>query len=368
MLWLRRLGWCMVALLLVGIVYGGSLIWGMSRSEGEIKMNFGFGNTYKVDDYKTEDLTNIETIEIITSSSDTSLSTSTGSKLEASLTGSITTFSPNPEPKLITSVSGNTLTIEEVRKSDVALYFSNTSLKLDITLPEDFSGSLVFTGSSSTLNAEPLALTNLDIKTSSGDIKLTKVELSGEFRAECSSGGIELDILSANRATLKTSSGDKKLGSIALTDDMNCLSSSGTSDVQALVCANANFESSSGDIRITQADTTGLLAQASSGSIKIKAFKGGARIKTSSGNVTLNCTALTDSLSLGAQSGTITLAFPNGGDFKLNATVNSGSIRNDFTLTESQSEERRLTGILGNGGTEVNLSTSSGDIRIKKSL
>lgn len=73
------------------------------------------------------------------------------------------------------------------------------------------------------------------------------------------------------------------------------------------------------------------------------------------------------SYTLDAHSGTIKVKVPEQSDFDLTANTSSGDIDCDFRLHGNVDANRKqLKGIVGKGGASLNISTFSGDIRIRK--
>lgn len=72
--------------------------------------------------------------------------------------------------------------------------------------------------------------------------------------------------------------------------------------------------------------------------------------------------------SLNSHSGTIKMILPSGSAFEFEAKTFSGSIYSDFQMTTSgKITKREIYGVVNSGGAEVNLSTFSGSIYLKKS-
>jgi hypothetical protein len=73
------------------------------------------------------------------------------------------------------------------------------------------------------------------------------------------------------------------------------------------------------------------------------------------------------SYTLGSHSGTVTLVVPSESSFELQTKTSSGDMECDFELKGYVRRDRQLLqGIVGKGGSTLNISTFSGDIHIKK--
>ena len=76
---------------------------------------------------------------------------------------------------------------------------------------------------------------------------------------------------------------------------------------------------------------------------------------------------LNGSYSFDSHSGDIRLKIPGNSSFDFQARTSSGDIDCDFMLSGFVISDRKsLEGIIGKGGSSLNISTFSGDIRIKK--
>jgi DUF4097 and DUF4098 domain-containing protein YvlB len=166
-----------------------------------------------------------------------------------------------------------------------------------------------------------------DLKTTSGDIHVRR--LTGSLEAESVSGDMDLDDIDG-RVDLKTTSGDLQ-----------------TTNIKGAVEAG----SVSGDIDVTSP-------------AEIKEIE----TETISGDTSVQGVFASDgSYVLSAHSGTIEIKLPGQSDFELNAGTYSGDIDCDFELKGYlHIEDKQLRGMVGKGGPSLNVSTYSGDIRIRK--
>lgn len=102
-----------------------------------------------------------------------------------------------------------------------------------------------------------------------------------------------------------------------------------------------------------------------SGDLKLDSVRGTVRITTQSGDVSLDRSG-SDGIEVETGSGDITLRLPSPGGFDLNLQTASGDISIDPELTVERSiDENHLHGKVRGGGARVQITTGSGDIRVK---
>jgi hypothetical protein len=102
-----------------------------------------------------------------------------------------------------------------------------------------------------------------------------------------------------------------------------------------------------------------------SGDLKLDSVRGTVRITTQSGDVSLDRSG-SDGIEVEAGSGDITLRLPSQGGFDLTLQTGSGDISIDPQLeVERSGSENQMHGKVRGGGTRVQITTGSGDIRVK---
>jgi hypothetical protein len=138
------------------------------------------------------------------------------------------------------------------------------------------------------------------------------------------------------------------------------------------------------DVRVPYG--VGFVGRTVNGEINAESLQGDAEAYTVNGSVKLTTTGLalastvngSVNVSMGRAdwpngatfktvNGGITLTLPSAFDAELNAQVLNGSIKSDFPVTVTgQMSPRRLSGRIGSGGHDLNLSTVNGSIRLLK--
>lgn len=227
----------------------------------------------------------------------------------------------------------------------------------------------------------------VDARTDYGSVVAKRIE-GASVAVASSSGALELTEIRAPKVEAKTS-----YGSIALSEVQGAVSaesSSGNVRAQRLTGGGARLRSGYGAIDVD--DATGALAlSTSSGAIRVRALRGsvdaesnygpvtiqgvldGARARSSSGQVSVQAAAgskLDGAWALRSGYGAVELALPAECAFELDAETNYGSATCDFPLLLEagyKPKDGHLRGRVGAGGARVELRSSSGSIRVRRS-
>jgi DUF4097 and DUF4098 domain-containing protein YvlB len=344
-------GFFKLAKIIVGVIIGMGIFTlfglGANKELGWESINIGLGEVYEVNEEKEMDLGSVDNIEISVISSDTRVVVYDGNKVQATLKGTVRTTNKNAVPKLVITRNGNKILIEErsLEMSNIGAYSGNT--KMDILIPRDFKGSLAFEAASACFTSSDLDIESFSIDVTSGDIKLEDVELDKILKIVTTAGCVDISRLKAKEASLETISGDKTLNDFEIDGTVSLMSTSGYSHINGLNCRNLVINSLSGDIELDR-------------------LKGGVQLETTSGLVRLDMAKVTDRIEINSLSGDVELKIPSDTGFTLDCEVNSGDIACDFDLKNISFDKWSLHGSNGNGKIPVNITTTSGDINIKK--
>ncbi len=362
----RFVTWVIVAMIMMGVFGGiGSAI-KMVVKGGFDKMLFGVGTQYDVNDVKEVNWDNAKTIEIHTTSTDTTLFSAQTEKVKAALTGSVKTTNPDAVPTLEIKQSGDTISIIEKRKVTSIIGFYSSNVKLDISIPESFNGVVAYNGTSGNFTSSNLKLKTLRLDLSSGDVDLENISLEEDFFVSSTSGNTEIHGLQAKAATLKATSGDKEFLDFSVSGDIHILSHSGNTRIENLNCKQIILESTSGDIKAEKSKVDLFSVNSSSGNITLKDLEGAARVKSTSGNIEVLYQLLVGEVNLSATSGNIKLSVPSGSGFDLEARSSSGNIDCAFDLEHETRSKGKLQGVHGSGEVPVTLAVTSGNIKVMK--
>lgn len=294
----------------------------------------------------------------------------------------------NPDQDQLTKIekAGNQLIIQGSYKDSRSWLFNQGyRSKIEIYLPTNYTGQLAVSTSSGVVITDLVfILSNLDVKSTSGDIEINEV-YAKNINISTSSGCITVKKSEGTR-NLKTSSGDTKL--LRGSGVLDIESSSGTIEVQNN-SGKLEAESSSGDIYIISSDgekdiktTSGSItlkkssgytvATASSGDVLITNMTNGGDFNTTSGSITLEFTkevsSLLEDIKINASSGDVNLKLPTSFEFNFSAGTSSGDIVTFFDdHLAFNKKETQASGTIGkNPDRNIIINTTSGSITIKK--
>lgn len=307
--------------IVTGISIGGNIISSILSS-----FSLGFGKAYDVNETEEINWSNADKIDIIVTSTDTRVLESSGDKVKAELKGTIRTTDPNVIPTIELSQSGNVITIREKRKA-ITTFFTSSDIVLNITIPKDFSGDLLYKGTSGNFSASDLRLNSLALSITSGDTRLERIETKKDTIIKCTSGESELYDIKCDEASI------------------NC---------------------TSGDILIDLINSDYTSVKSLSGEIDVKDFSGAITLQTTSGDITATANDPEKEINISATSGNIRLGLPENEGFELFSRATSGDINCEFDLDKSSSSEHKLEGKSGNGEIPITIKATSGNIKISK--
>lgn len=186
----------------------------------------------------------------------------------------------------------------------------------------------------------------VDVETVSADAELR--EIGGDLEVSTVSGDIKI-ITARSNVRSKTISGDISIRSIQ-------------GDVEV--------DTTSGEVEVY--DLTGSFEAASvSGDVEVKEFSQSDRIdvKTISGDIALSGGLETaGTYRIDSTSGDVDFSIRSTGGFELHTETLSGDLECDFDVMVSggRIDPKSLSGIVGDGAARLSVSTTSGDIRIRK--
>lgn len=209
-------------------------------------------------------------------------------------------------------------------------WFGTTSLDLDIALPEKVYEELVFNGSS-------------------GDVEFGSLK-ADKMVVDLSSGDLSFDGWQGKMLKIDSSSGGMKINDLQASDRI---------EVQA----------SSGDIRVDGVKANRFQAGANSGRLELSGVESDEVVaETSSGDITIRTgDKMPKRVQAEASSGRVELYLPQTAAFDFDVNVSSGSVDIDFSdVKYEQDEEKYKKGSVNGGGAQVELDTSSGDVRLMR--
>ena len=200
--------------------------------------------------------------------------------------------------------------------------------------------------------------TKLRSKSGSGDEKIDGI--AGPVDASSGSGGLKIrDIGSEVRAG--TGSGEVEIENI----HGNARLSSGSGGIRAIGLAGGlTATTGSGDVKLEQTAAGDVEVSTGSGEVELDHVKGAVRASTGSGNIHADGEP-TGSWRLRTGSGDVVVKLPDAAAFELAAHTSSGSIESKRQImVQGSINPHELRGKVNGGGSLVEVSTSSGSIRI----
>jgi DUF4097 and DUF4098 domain-containing protein YvlB len=110
-----------------------------------------------------------------------------------------------------------------------------------------------------------------------------------------------------------------------------------------------------------------VVLKTSSKNITLDRVQGSVDITNSNGPVEVTNAAPLDTISIQNHHGSVDLGLPTNAGFVLNAQTRNGDMENDFSLSpEENGETKTLHGRIGTGGPNVTITTSDGDVTVRK--
>ena len=182
---------------------------------------------------------------------------------------------------------------------------------------------------------------SLHSETTSGNQKLKTAGTVKEIRAESTSGSVALEAEDIGKAEAKSTSGGVSVTVSGKADSIRAHSTSGRiyADVKAAKEFSAESTSGGADVRVADA--------------------GEMKVSSTSGTVSVGAGRM-EKLSVSTSSGDVTCALAQDPGFTAKVSTSSGSVTNDIALTANGNEYA-----CGDGSGKVEISTSSGSIRIE---
>lgn len=368
----RPSGFFKLAKIITGVVIGMTIlsVLGMSFSFSKgfslKNLSFGIGDKYDIDLEKDIDLGSADTIIIKTFSATSEIKTSNSFNIHASLEGSVRTTNPDNLPTLEVSKSGNTIIVEEKRKTDNFLGSISSNLWLDVNIPESFHGEIRCEGHSGNFIASHLELSNFKLDQFSGNIDLDDIILNNGLELSSTSGNIKINKLKAKEASVKSTSGNKDFYDLYVSGNIQISSTSGKITIKDTNCNELILDSTSGTVRVEKSQIENASIKSLSGNVTVDELSGGAAIEATSGNINVSFSDVKNKIAISAFSGNIRLEIPDKSDFRLESKATSGNIRCGFDLADASSGKKSLSGRHGSGNIPISLSTTSGNINIDK--
>lgn len=229
---------------------------------------------------------------------------------------------------------GNVIRVGEITDYDLR---RNVSISYELVVPVETS-LVSKTGSGS----QEISDIRGPVEAGSGSGSLSLGNIGGDVEASAGSGSIRIDSVKG-ALEVNTGSGTIRAGGVA--GPIQSSSGSGSVEIE---------QTAPGDVEI----------ETGSGSVRVSGVRGALKVDTGSGSIRA-AGEPTGEWHLQTSSGGVTLQLPQDVGFELKARTSSGSIESDHPITlVGKLSKRELRGSVRGGGPLLDVSTSSGNIRI----
>ena len=199
---------------------------------------------------------------------------------------------------------------------------------------------------------------SLNVHVTSGEIRTENHQLK-DMVLQATSGEIQMGAVNADSITVQATSGELKAGPIRAQGKLSMQCTSGSIHIDNAMADTVTLESTSGSITAGPVDAKSLTVGVTSGKIKLEAVKAEtAKINSTSGDISLGVYQC-GKVDVKCTSGDITLSAVHGSGLTVNFQTNSGSLNGKDVKKNAQQ-------IVGDGASIVNVTTTSGDLKVKK--
>ena len=231
--------------------------------------------------------------------------------------------------------NGNVLRIGRIEDSDLR---QNVSISYEFVVPRETRLRSATGSGSQTIDG---IRGPLECSTGSGSLKISN--LGAEVRASTGSGSIELDTV---QGSVHASTGSGHIHALHIAGGFSGHTGSGGVEVEHTAAGDDEIETGSGGVHVRGA-------------------RGSLRVRTGSGSISAQGEQKGD-WRLHTGSGGVTVRLPQEATFDVDARTSSGHITFDHPVTvEGTLRPREIRGKVRGGGPRLEVSTSSGSIRIE---
>jgi lia operon protein LiaG len=140
--------------------------------------------------------------------------------------------------------------------------------------------------------------------------------------------------------------------------------SAGNIHLNELNVTHFEHKGSAGNADITSLTTKTGTFDHSAGNLNLKHYRGKLNVRLSAGTLKVQMDKLTNDIKANVSTGSIMLDLPSSANFTLNGNTSIGSISNEFPLKNHNVNRKHLEGSYGSGKYNIDLSVSTGSIKI----
>jgi lia operon protein LiaG len=316
-------------ILIVIVVFGGFAFYGRIKDTNDHTVIDNSSRNrllgYDIDSTGEIPTDGVDKITIRSVSSKVKIFTHNSDRVKAHFYGNVVGFNKDNIPYLEVEKNGNEALVRIVYPVKTGIKISEDT-KLDVAIPDGWDR-------------------NIEINSISGDVTA--------------------DQLTGNDVTLNTTSGNIKISEIKAKDNISASSVSGSCNIDKAISDYLKINTTSGSINIDFLEAREITIKTVSGDAKLTAAAEEAEINSTSGNFAVNFTNEVEKINAKSISGNVKLGLPGSAGFTADLKTVSGSINcEDFLMSISSSGKRELKGRVGSGEGEIDISTTSGDIKI----
>ncbi len=232
--------------------------------------------------------------------------------------------------------SGNSLRIGHIEDKSLS---RNISISYEIVVPAE---------------------TQLNSRTGSGSQSIFGIQ--GPLNVKAGSGSLTIEDI-GDRVEATTGSGSIEVESVK--GGLHAHAGSGSISVDEVSGAQ-DIHTGSGRVVLSRVDGN-IEVKTGSGSVKAREVIGSLRVKTGSGSIRAQGD-IDGEWRLNTSSGSATVGLPEDASFDIYCRTSSGGIHTDYPVTvQGKLSKKKLEGTVGAGGNKLEVTTSSGTIRIESS-
>ena len=311
---------------------------------GEHWNGFNYKYNYDVNEEKSIEPSNINSIKIDMVSADIKVLISEDDNIKATLKGYVKSSEEASNPKLDMTSKEGTLYITSQNNAFKAFSSYSMDLKLEIFIPKSYINDLYIKSTSSDIFINTLNLNSLNIITTSGFMEAEEIIVKN-FNFTSTSGDLDINKLNSTQNEIQTASGNIEVKSIE---------------------GNSSISSTSGDLNIDRLSSNQNQIRTTSGNIEIHSIEGGLTLNSTSGDSYLKYSKMpSGNIDINSISGNLELLTPSNAEYFIDASSTSGNITLNKPILAEVKKEHQIKGVVGSDNCKINIKTTSGDVDIK---
>jgi len=244
-----------------------------------------------------------------------------------------------------------------------------SQIKISKSVPVQEIENIVIKTISTKLNVIPVVSREVDIDFY-GNITTNLAGAKPELLANVENGTLNIEISYPKTINIGLINFEKLYLDVYVPDNysggIEVETVSGDFDIRRLKLSSLGFKSLSGNINTDSVITDTLYMETASGRAFFKDISGDIKIDSISGDVDATIAALEGDININTISGKVAINMPPDSAFDFEFGSVSGNIKNEFPADIKYINNRKIEGSVGQGAHKIVISTTSGDISIKK--